>query len=107
MKKLNNSNLYQLLHIVKFEGNLKKLTRNNISYLEIVNNIKLLVEENKLEHKEDKLTLTADGEALIKELSHKYKIKNKEEWIDKEFKSKIEKLDIDFVFLPNQNDLHF
>lgn len=107
MKKLNNNELYLLIHIIKFNGNLKKLIRNDISYVEIVKNMKVLIEDKYLSYEEGKLNLTEEGEKLYIELSKKYKNTDKNKWIEKELQSKIEKLDIDFIYLPNQNELYF
>ncbi|MBL1220145.1 hypothetical protein JET18_04805 [Chryseobacterium sp. L7] len=108
MKKLNNTDLYQLLYILKFNGALTKLVRNNISYIDIVNNIKNLTTENILNYVDQKITLTEKGENLFEKLSITYKSKNKDEWIVKESKSKLEeKIDIDFVYLPDQSKIFF
>lgn len=108
MKKLSNTDLYQLLYILKFNGSLTKLVRNKISYIDIVNNIKSLTSENILSYVDQKITLTEEGEDLLERLSVKYKSKNKDEWILKESKSKLdEKLDIDFVYLPDQSKIYF
>lgn len=107
MKKLNNNELYLLIHIIKFDGNLKKLIRQNISYSEIVQNMKLLIEEKILSYKESKLALTEKGENLYEALSLKYKNTDKDKWIEKDLDSIVEKLDINFIYLPNQNELYF
>lgn len=107
MKKLNNNELYLLIHIIKFNGNLKKLVRNDIPYVEIVKNMKALIEDKLLSYEEGNLKLTKEGEKLYIELSKKYKNRDKDKWIEKELDSKIEKLDINFIYLPNQNELYF
>lgn len=108
MKKLNNTDLYQLLYVLKFNGSLTKLVRNDISYIDIVNTIKNLTKEDIVNYIDQKITLTEKGESLLEELSITYKSKNKEEWIKKESKSKLtEKLDVDFVYLPDQNKIFF
>ena len=107
MKKLNNNELYLLIHSVKFNGSLKKLTRINISYVDIVKNIKVLIEEKLLSYNEGNLKLTEEGENLFNDLSIKYKNRDKDKWIEKELNSKVDKLDINFIYLPNQNELNF
>ncbi|WP_294278495.1 hypothetical protein [uncultured Chryseobacterium sp.] len=108
MKKLNNNDLYQLLYVLKFNGSLTKLIRNEINYIDIVNTIKSLTNENIVSYINQKITLTEKGEKLLEELSLTYKSKNKEEWIKKESKSRLdEKLDLDFVYLPDQNKIFF
>ena len=71
MKKLNNNELYLLIHIIKFNGNLKKLVRNDIPYVEIVKNMKSLIEDKLLSYEEGNLKLTKEGEKLYIELSKK------------------------------------
>ncbi len=95
------------MHIIRYNGNLKKLIRNDITYIEIVNNIEHLIKDGKLEYIKDKLKLTKQGTKLFNELSLKYKNTNKDKWIEKEENSRIEKLDLNFVFLPDQDELYF
>lgn len=108
MKKLNNNDLYQLLHIIKFNGNIRRLIRTDVTYIQIVDNIKSLTLENFLYYNNETLSLTDTGNSLLETLAAQYKIKNKDKWIEKEFKSKLNnKIDIDFVYLPDQNALYF
>lgn len=108
MKKFNNRELYQLLQIINNNGNIKRLTRKNITFLEIVDNIKELTIKGILIYNESKLSLSEEGIKILEELSSKYKNTEKDKWIDKEIKSKLEtKIDKDFVYLPNQNELYF
>jgi predicted methyltransferase len=108
MKKFNNRELYQLLQIIYNNGNIKRLTRKNITFLEIVDNIKELTIKGILYYNESKLSLSDEGVKILDELSLKYKNTEKDKWIDKELKSKLEtKIDKDFVYLPNQNELYF
>lgn len=108
MKKFNNKDLYELLQIIKNDGNTRKLIRKQISFIDIIDNIKILTLEGILKFENDKLSITEKGSLLLDELSVKYKETNKDKWIEKETKSKLEnKIEIDFVFLPNQNELYF
>lgn len=103
---MNDNNLYLLLHIIKNNSNIKRLIRENISLIEINHKIRSLLAEERLTFKENKLSLTDKGIELYKELSD-HKLKNKSSWIEEEKKSKIDKFDKNFVYLPNQNDIHF
>jgi hypothetical protein len=40
-------------------------------------------------------------------LEKDFKEKNKKQWVDVEKRSQIPKLEKDFIFLPNQDNLHF
>lgn len=107
MKKLNNKDLYQLLYILKNNGNIKRLIRENITFIDIINNVKMLTNDFFLNNDNGKLSFTETGEKLFEELDREYKSRNKDKWIESEKKSKIEKLDIDFVYLPDQSKIFF
>lgn len=108
MKKLNNKDLYQLIFIIKYNGSIKKLVREDITYIDIINNIKVLLEDMILSNSSGRLLLTEKGEKLFNELDSEYKSRNKDKWIEKESKSKLDKkLDLDFVYLPDQSKIFF
>lgn len=108
MKRFNNRELYQLLQIINNNGNIKRLTRKNITFLEIVDNIKELTIKGILFYNDSKLSLSKEGIKILEELSSKYKNTDKDKWIEKEIKSKLEtKIDKNFVYLPNQHELFF
>lgn len=107
MKKINNNELYSLLQVVKNNGNIKKLTRIGLTFQDIIENIKFLSKEKKLDSIDGKIQLTEEGEKLFSELSIKYKNTNKDKWIEEELESKLDKLDSNFIYLPNQNKLYF
>lgn len=107
MKKINNNELYLLLQVIKFNGNIKKLTRIGLTFQDIIENIKSLSESKKLSSIDGKIQLTEEGEIMFSELSIKYKNRDKDKWIEKELDSKVDKLDINFIYLPNQNELYF
>ncbi len=108
MKKFNNSDLYQLLHIINNNGNIRRLIRNDITFIQIIDNIKELTFKGVLFYKDGKLSITEEGLKIFEELSIQYKNVDKDKWIEKEIKSKLEnKIEIDFVYLPDQNKLYF
>jgi hypothetical protein len=51
--------------------------------------------------------LTSKGIELLKEKLSVIKITRKENWIEKENKSKVPKLEKNSIFLPSQDELHF
>ncbi|MFK7000865.1 hypothetical protein V3470_06985 [Flavobacterium oreochromis] len=108
MRKFNNNELYQLLHIIHNNGNIRRLIRNDISFVQVIDYIKELTIKGILHYNDSKLSISEDGMKLFEELSIKYKNIEKDKWIEKEIKSKLEsKIDIDFVYLPDQNELYF
>ena len=107
MKKINNNELYLLLQVIKNNGNIKKLTRIGLTFQDIIENIKSLSKDKKLNSTDGKIQLTDEGEKLFSELSLKYKNTNKDKWIEKELDSKVDKLNTNFIYLPNQNKLYF
>lgn len=105
---MNNNHIFLLLHIIKNNGNINRLIREGINLTEIHNKIISLLTEDILSlDKEEHLSLTIKGIKLYNSLYNDYKIKDKDKWIEEEKKSKIDKIDKNFIFLPNQNDLHF
>jgi hypothetical protein len=104
---MNEKYIFLLLKIIKFNGNVKRLTYEGLKFNEIANLTSDLLLKNFAEYKEDKLLLTQLGESRLIELESKNKNRNKEEWIKKEEKSIIPKIDKDFIYLPDQNELSF
>lgn len=108
MKKFNNNELYQLLQIIYKNGNIRRIVRENITFVQIIDNIKDLILKGTLHYKDAKLSLTDDGLEIFNELSKDYKNTDKDKWIEIEKKSKLNhKIEIDFVYLPDQNKLYF
>lgn len=108
MKKLSNDQIYQLLHIINHNGNLRRLIRKEVTFMQIIDSVKLLTKEGILSFNEGELSLTENGKKMFEQLSNEYKSIDKDKWIEKETKSKLEnKIEIDFVYLPNQNELYF
>jgi hypothetical protein len=105
---MNEKYLYTLLIIVKKNGDALRLIREGLTYLEIADLTNTALDEGYIEFgKEDELITTAKGDIKILELESQFKKTNKREWISPENKSKIPKLDKDFIFLPHQNEIHF
>ncbi|MHC6198535.1 hypothetical protein [Elizabethkingia miricola] len=108
MKKFNNSELYQLLHIIHHNGNIRRVVRKDITFIQVIDNIKDLTLKEILHYEDAKLSLTDEGLKIFNELAQKYKNTDKDKWIEKEEKSRLKnKLELDFVYLPDQNKLFF
>ena len=104
---MNNQHLYLLLHIIKNNSNINRLIRENITAEEIGDQIENLLKNNHLFFENKKLYLTYKGEELYQNLSKDYKQRDKSKWIEEEEKSKIDKIDKNFIYLPSENEIHF
>jgi predicted transcriptional regulator len=97
--------LYSLLKIIKQNNNLNSLLRAGFSYKRIGEFTELAGENELVVISERGITLTPKGEARLTELKEINKKINKNEWIELELISKIKPLDIDFIYLPPQDEL--
>jgi len=107
IKIMTAENKYILLEIILKNGSINRLTNNGVSYDEISKLITLLISENLIEYKDEKISLTEKGMIELKSLEIIFKKKKKEEWILPDEKSKIAKLEKSFIFVPKQNELTF
>lgn len=104
---MDYSKLYTLLSIIKNNGDVRRLKRAGLDYIEIAELTNEIISNNLAIYNNDSIELTEKGNKLLIELEENFKIKNKRNWIDKENKSKIPKLDKNFIFLPAQDELDF
>lgn len=103
---MNKKYFYLLLRIVKNNRNVNALLRENLTYKQIGTLTQKALELKVIENKEGDIILTPLGEGIFKKLSQEYKKVNKSEWISREEKSKIERFDINFLYLPEQKSLN-
>lgn len=96
-----------LLKIIKFNGDITPLLKLGYEYSQIVQAIKDEIDEGNAERKNGVLCVTDKGNNIIENISKEQKRKNSDEWIEPEIESQIPKIPIDFVYLPNQNELTF
>ncbi|MAP55127.1 MAG: hypothetical protein CL605_09515 [Altibacter sp.] len=104
---MNEKHLYILLNVVKNNGDIKRLTREGLSFKDIAELSNQAIKHEFLIYEEHSIAISEKGLKSIKKLDKKFKILDKNKWIEKESKSQISKLDKDFIFLPNQNALDF
>lgn len=104
---MNEKHLYTLLKVIETNGDIRKLKREGLDYKEIAELTKLAITKEFVSYDNDLVKLSDKGLKKIKELEERYKVVNKDLWIEAENKSKIPKLEKDFIFLPNQNEIHF
>ena len=104
---MNDKHIYILLEVIKSNGDIRRLKREGVDYIQIAELTKISIENGWVTYDNDKIHLSEKGEEHLEKLELKNKIRNKEEWIDKEKESRIPKLSKDFIFLPNQNEINF
>ncbi|MBF8456894.1 hypothetical protein IV494_06825 [Kaistella sp. G5-32] len=96
-----------LLHIIEANGNLNQLVREGLSYKSISELTESLVFENLLIFKDEKIKITELGLNFLETEKNIIKKEDKDSWIVEESKSKIPKIELDFIYLPDQNKLNF
>lgn len=99
--------LYMLLSVIHSNGNVNRLIREGLSFKEIAEMTQVAISKGYVTYEGERMRLSNSGISLHAELAVEFKRTNKDKWIEKEEKSIIEKIDKNFVFLPNQNELHF
>lgn len=99
--------LYLLLNLIFRNGNVKRLTRQGITFLQIAEETNSAIVKGLVTYDGSRVVLTDSGVETLKALSLEYKRTNKEVWIEPDLKSQIPKLDKNFIFLPRQNELTF
>ena len=104
---MKNKYIYLLLEIIKNNGNVKRLTHEGLKFSEIADLTSEIISKKYADYNEDNIFLTELGLKSLAEFSENFKERDKNNWIIKEEKSKIKKLDKDFIYLPNQNELSF
>jgi hypothetical protein len=104
---MNKKQYVSLLNIIETNGNVNKLRRQKLSFKQIAQLIDDAISWEYLSVKDDRISLTTIGKEFLKENESLLKIKNKKDWIEPDFKSRITPIDKNDVFLPNQNELSF
>lgn len=103
---MNDSSLFLLLNITKNNGSVKIMTNNGLNFRKISELLDYALNNGLIIMKEERFSLTEEGESTLSKLSKMYKKIKKEEWVNKETDSMISKFDPDFIFLPDQHDLN-
>jgi hypothetical protein len=98
-------NIYLLLKVIAENKSVSLLLNQGLTYKAIGELTEEAAVKNLIEISGDSIKLTELGQNNFLEYAKIYKKRNKETWIEKEDKSRIPKLDEDFIYLPDQNDL--
>ena len=104
---MNKNALYILLTIIKTNGDVKRLIREGLDYKTIGEMTNQAISDGLIVYKDDNIFLSTEGENLLIELDKKLKVQDKSKWIEPKNDSKIPNLGKDFIFLPQQDELHF
>ncbi|RPH50022.1 MAG: hypothetical protein EHM85_11920 [Desulfobacteraceae bacterium] len=104
---MNEKHLYTLLRVIYKNANINILIREGLSFSKIAELTNEAIIAEFVIQANDKIELSQKGLEKMQELGVKFKKINKEEWIEKDLKSKIPKLDKNFIYLPDQNKLTF
>jgi len=104
---MKENKLTILLHIIKNNGNVNKLVREGVSFKEITSLTNEAIEREYLTYENEKISVTDKGTEFLKQTIEIIKKTNKNEWIEKDLKSQVKRIDKNFIFLPKQNELTF
>lgn len=104
---MNEKEIYLLLNAIKKNTDIKRLVREGLSYSGIARLTNDTISNELVIYEKDNIQLSKKGEELYEQIKDNYKRTIKKEWIEKEKKNRIDKMDKDFIFVPRQNELTF
>ena len=104
---MKEKEIYLLLNAIKKNTDIKRLVREGLSYSDIARLTKEAITNGLVDYKDEKIQLSDKGIELYEQLKDNYKRTNKDEWIEKDFKSQIPRIDKNTIFVPRQNELTF
>ncbi len=104
---MDERELYLLLHVIKKNGDIKKLVREGIDYKRIAELTSEAISKKLVLYKNDEIELSDLGNSKYDEIKGNYKKNNKAGWIAKDDKSQTAKLDKNAIFVPRQDELTF
>lgn len=104
---MNIRNLQTLLSIIDRNENVDSLLKQGLTFKQIADLTNSAMIDGLIVSENDKITLSELGIAALGDLRSKMKRIDKEQWIEKEKSSQIEKIEINSIFLPDPNELFF
>jgi hypothetical protein len=104
---MNEKELYLLLNVIKNNGDIKRLVREGISYQKIAELTNEAIAKKLVTYDNDSIELSEIGNSKFEEIQNDYKRTNKEEWIEKDKKNQIARIEKNTIFVPRQNELSF
>jgi len=104
---MNEKHLYKLLKLINNNGNINNLLREGLSFSKIAELTNEAIIAGLVIQAEERIELSSKGLEKMQEMAVRYKKINKEEWIEKDSKSIIPRLDKNSIYLPDQRELTF
>lgn len=104
---MNEKETYLLLNAIKKNTDIKRLVREGLSYSAIARLTKDAITNELVNYKDEEIKLSKKGEELYEQIKDNYKRTNKEEWIEKDSKNQIPRIDKNTIFVPRQDELTF
>jgi hypothetical protein len=104
---MKEKEIFLLLNAIKKNTDIKRLVREGLSYSDIARLTKDAISNGLVDYEKDKIQLSEKGVSVFEELKDNYKRTNKKEWIEKDLKSQIPRIDKNTIFVPRQNELTF
>lgn len=104
---MKEKEIYLLLNAIKKNTDIKRLVREGLSYSDIVRLTKYAITNELVDYQNENIQLSTKGVELFEHLKDNYKRTNKDEWIEKDLKSQIPRIDKNTIFVPRQNELTF
>ena len=93
--------------MIKNNGDIKRLVREGISYQKIAELTNEAILKKLVTYNNDNIELSELGNSKFEEIKNNYKKTNKEEWIEKDKKNQIARIEKNNIFVPSQNELSF
>lgn len=104
---MKEKEIYLLLNAIKKNTDIKRLVREGLSYSDIARLTKDAITNELVNYQDEKIQLSIKGNELYEQVKDNYKRTNKDEWIEKDLKSQIPRIDKNTIFVPRQNELTF
>jgi|SRR5690554_2353612 len=104
---MKEKEIYLLLNAIKKNTDIKRLVREGLSYSDIARLTKDAITNELVDYQDEKIKLSIKGNELYEQIKDNYKRTNKDEWIEKDLKSQIPRIDKNTIFVPRQNELTF
>lgn len=104
---MKEKEIYLLLNAIKKNTDIKRLVREGLSYSDIARLTKDAITNELVDYQDEKIQLSIKGNELYEQIKDNYKRTNKDEWIEKDLKSQIPRIDKNTIFVPRQNELTF
>mgnify|MGYP001127359330 CR=1 FL=1 len=104
---MNEKHIYLSLLKVKNNTSINELRHEGLSYEEIIELVRFILNKKYITETEDSVVLSESGKKMLEELENTYKKTDKSAWIKPDEKYLIQKLKKSDTFVPRSNELTF